>query len=99
MSPCSRTFSLQSSGSSTPTTGAGVDLTEAGELEPTSLRKPPGKSLNSQRDCFLGGSLSCSTVVASTIGSNFSELNSCADFSLANMRIIGQGSTSIRLPR
>jgi hypothetical protein len=49
VSPCSRTFVLQSSGSSTATTGAGVDFTELGLLEPTNFRKPPGKPLNCQR--------------------------------------------------
>ncbi|KVD74622.1 hypothetical protein WS62_04865 [Burkholderia sp. ABCPW 14] len=36
--------------------------------------------------------------VTSTIGSNFSMLNFFADFSFANMMIIGHGSTSIRRP-
>ena len=39
-SPCLPTLMLASSGSSTKTRGAGVDLTFDGELEPTSLRNP-----------------------------------------------------------
>ncbi len=101
-SPCSRTFAFASSGSSTATTGAGVDFTSSGAFDVMNFRKPRGKVLWSQR-LFLSraawtGNFADSRGVTSIIGSNFSRLNFLADFSFANMMIIGHGSTSIRRP-
>ena len=102
VSPWSFTLVLQSSGSSTATTGAGVDLTELGLLEPTSFKNPPGNVLKSQRllrsrTMWIGIRVArCG--VTSIIGVNFSSLNCLAASVLANITIIGTGSMSTRRP-
>src|SRR5690554_4423610 len=102
-SPCPLTLVLQSSGSSTQTTGAESDFTLSAAFEATNARNPPGNFLKSFRLPELRevetSTRARRTGVTSIIGLNFWSKYFRIVFSFGNRITIGHGSLWIRRPR